>query len=133
MAKSAGKGSTVSVSATEIGAGLVVDIQPFQRTINTDDITAIDSAVEARAGSLPSWSAARVTSFWDKGDTALGTLQSAGETTELAIVLEFTDGSTQTATCIVTQFQRQTAARRGRLQVVAELTPVGDVTEADGA
>jgi hypothetical protein len=132
MAKSAGKGTTVSVSATVIGANLVKDVHPFQKTINTDDITAIDSAAEARAGSLPSWSAARVTAFWDKSDTSLGVLQAAGETTELAIILTFPDLSTQTATCIVTQFQRGGASRRGRLEVNIELTPVDAVTEATG-
>ena len=132
MAKTAGKGTTVSVEATAIGAELVVDVQPFQKTVNKDDITAIDSTVEKRAGSLPSWGEARVTGWWDKSDTAIGTLQAAGEADEPTILITFADGSTQTADCIV-DFQRQTASRRGRLQWIAVLTPVGDVTESDGA
>ena len=133
MAKSTGKGTTVSWDGTAIGANLVVDVQPFQKTVSTDDITAIDSDYEARAGSLPSWGPARVTAFWDKSDPSLAALQAAGETTEESVVITFPDSSTQTATCIVTQFQRQPASRRGRLQVVIELTPTGSVTEATGA
>lgn len=136
MAKAVGKGTTVTITgggiavATAIGANLVVDVQPFQKTVNTDDITAIDSAAEERGGSLPSWSAARITVYWDTTDAVIAELQGAGETNTYTALLTFADASTQSATAIVTQFQRQTASRRGRLQVVIELTPTGAVTEA---
>lgn len=132
MSKTAGKGTTVSVEGTAIGAKLIVDVTPFQKTVNKDEVTAIDSAVEERAGSLPSWGDATVTGYWDKSDAATGTLQAAGEDDTPTILITFADGSTQTADCIV-DFKRQQASRRGRLQWNATLSPVGDVTEADGA
>lgn len=133
MALAAGKGTTVSIDASTIGAGLVIEVTPFSRTINTDDITAIDSAAEARAGSLPSWGPASVRMFWDKSDAAQDALKAAGETTEVAVVITYPDGATETATCIVTSLTRSAASRRGRLEITAELTPVGAVTLADGA
>lgn len=132
MAKTVGKGTTVSISATAIGANLVIEVTPFARTINTDDITAIDSTAEERGGSLPSFGPASVRMYWDKSDTAQDTLKTAGETTELAVVITYPDGATETATCIVTSLTRSAASRRGRLEITAELTPVGAVTFADG-
>lgn len=133
MAKSAGKGTTLSVSATAIGAGLLISLEPAELTQATDDITAIDSDYETRASSLPSWGPINGEAFWDKTDVALGTLQAWREgDAALAIVGTFPDNSTQTASCLVTRFKRNTAQRRGRLTVSFTLTPVDEVTEADG-
>lgn len=136
MSKTAGKGTTVSVdiasTATPVGAGLVQSIDPFKYNMATDDVTAIDSTVEERASSLGSWQPAQIVAFWDKSDAALGAMQSAREADAAKeYVITCADGSTQTADCLVTKFERQQAQRRGRLMVNIELTPVGDVTEAD--
>lgn len=134
MAKAVGKGTTLSVSATAIGANLLISLEPSELTQATDDITAIDSDYEERGSSLPSWGPINGEMYWDKADTATGTLQDWREgDTALAIVATFSDGSTQTASCLVTRFKRNTAQRRGRLTVSFSLTPVGEVTEADGA
>lgn len=132
MAKTAGKGTTVTVGATAIGVNLVIEVTPFRRTQATDDITAIDSAAESRAGSLPSFGAATVRMFWDKSDAAQDALKAAAETTEFAVIITYTDGATETATCILTDAGIPTAARTGRLEYTVELTPVGAVTYADG-
>lgn len=134
MAKAVGKGTTLSVSATAIGANLLISLEPAELTHATDDITAIDSDYEESAASLPTWGNISGEAYWDKSDTALGTLQAWREgDAALAIVATFSDGSTQTANCSVVRFKRNTASRRGRLTVNFELKPVGDVTEADGA
>jgi hypothetical protein len=133
MAKTAGKGTTVSIDATAIGAGLVIEVTPFRRTQATDDITAIDSAAESRAGSLPSFGPASVRMFWDKSDAAQDDLKGATEDTEFAVVITYPDGATETANCILTDLGISSAARTGRLEITAELTPTGAVTYADGA
>ena len=136
MSKTVGKGTTVTItgggvaSATAIGANLVVDVTPFPLTINTDDITAIDSAAEERAGSLPSWGPARVTCWWDKTDAVIAELIGAGETDTYTVLITRADTSTQSATCVVTSVAPQQASRRGRLQVQFEFTPTGAVTLA---
>lgn len=133
MAKTVGKGTTLSFGATSIGSGLLIEVTPFSRTIATDDITAIDSDAEERGGSLPSWGALSGRMFWDKADPAQIAMKAAGETTESEVIHTRPDGSTQTATCIVTSFEPSPASRTGRLEVTFELTPTGAVTEAAGS
>lgn len=133
MAKTVGKGSTLSFGGTAVGAKLLIEVTPFQRTINTDDITAIDSDAEERGGSLPSWGPLSGRMYWDKSDSAQVAMKAAGETTETEVIHTRPDGSTQTATCIVTGFNPAPGSRRGRLEVTFELTPVGAVVEAAGA
>ena len=131
MGKTVGKGTTFKFGGTAMGAGLLISAQPFKRTINTDDITAIDSAAEERGGSLPSWGPARVRFYWDISDAVQDALKAAGETTETAVIITRPDGSTQTATCIVTDLDCEEHTRRGRVVGTAELTPIGAVTLAD--
>ena len=134
MAKTVGKGTTLSVGGTPVGAGLLISVTPFPWSKEFDDITAIDSSVEERNGSLPSNGAARARMFWDKGDAAQDALKAAmTESATVAIVITRPDASTETATCEVARFEHEEHSRRGRVVVVCDLMPQGAVTRADGA
>src|SRR5690606_2694122 len=107
-----------SVSATAIGANLLISLEPAELTHATDDVTAIDSDYETSGDSIGTWGPINGEAYWDKSDAALGTLQDWREgDAALAIIATFSDGSTQTTTCWVTRFKRNTAQRRGRLTV----------------
>jgi hypothetical protein len=134
MGKTVGKGTTLSVGGATIGAGLLISVGPFPWSKEFDDVTAIDSSVEERNGSLPSNGACRVRMYWDKSDTAQDSLKTAmTESATVAIIITRPDASTETATCEVARFEPEEHSRRGRVVVVCDLMPQGAVTRADGA
>ena len=127
----AGRGSTIAIEGTALGE--VRSIGLFTRTMSTTDTTLIGSTAERRAAELDSWNPITVEAWWLKTDAAQGTLQAARDNgATVTVLITNGDGSTQTAECWVTRFDRGQADRRNRLPLTIELTPEEDVTESDG-
>ena len=128
----AGRGATIAVETNAIAD--VQEITPFSKTMSTTDTTLISSTAERRAPEIDSWGPATVRAFWLKGDTAQAACQAArDDDATVTVLITKADGSTQTAECWVTRFERGPSNRRNRLEVTIELTPEEDVTESAGA